>query len=75
MGWVYFQMGDYEKALQYIQRSIEISESSAEVLEHLGDVYEKLGQMELAIQYWEKAKKLEPDRESVLKKLELANHK
>ncbi|MFQ5770710.1 MAG: tetratricopeptide repeat protein, partial [bacterium] len=69
IGWVYYKLGDYKKALEYIKKSIAVRDESAEVLEHLGDIYEKLGQMDLAIQFWKKAMELEPDRKSLLLKL------
>lgn len=69
LGWVYYKLGKYEDALRYIKKSIEVRDTSAEVLEHLGDVYEKLGKMDLAIESWQKARDLEPDRESVVLKL------
>ena len=70
IGWVYFKIGNYDKALEYIKKSVAIRDSSAEVLEHLGDVYEKLGQMELAVENWKRAKTLDPDRESLTTKLQ-----
>lgn len=69
MGWVYFKMTDFEQALTFIKRALEIRNNSAEVHEHLGDVYDKLGETELAVQSWQQARELEPDRQSVLLKL------
>lgn len=69
MGWVYFKMGNYHKALEYILRSVQVRPGSAEVIEHLGDVYEKLGERGSALQYWKKALELDPSRTHLEQKL------
>jgi len=57
-GWVLFQLGKYELALNYIQQSMEqAGNPSAVILEHMGDVYWKLGDGKQARHYWKKAKK------------------
>lgn len=73
IGWVYYKMGDYQKALVSIQQSVDRDASSAEVHEHLGDVYEKLGEREKAVSSWKKALELEPDRAGLIKKIETLN--
>lgn len=72
IGWVYYKMGQYETALEYILKSISVRDTSAEVMEHLGDVYDKLGQPELARHYWQKALTLDGNRKSVIQKLEMS---
>ncbi len=69
MGWIYFQLGNYEKARTYIRQSLEQDDQSATVYEHLGDVYEKLGEHSRAAEAWEKALLLEPDRPSTRERL------
>ncbi len=69
MGWIYYQMGDYRKALEFIRRAVSGAEQSAEVLEHLGDVYLKLGQEEDARLYWQKALERDPGNETLKNKL------
>lgn len=55
-GWVCFQMGNYEKALPFIQKAYEKSlDPSAEIIEHLGDVTFKLGFKKEAVKWWKKA--------------------
>lgn len=63
VGWIYFKQGNYEKAQQYIQKSIDTGEASAEVYEHLGDVYNALNDSENAREWWRKALELDPDRD------------
>jgi len=42
LGWVYFQMGRHESALEHLERAAEL-EADPVVLEHLGDAYQALG--------------------------------
>ena len=54
-----YQMGKYEEAKKWIEKSMENSETeSSAVLEHYGDVLYKLGKTEEAIIYWKKALEL-----------------
>lgn len=55
LGWVYYQMGDYDNAYHYIRASIDTGDASAEVMEHMGDVYDKLGEPDQALYWWQKA--------------------
>ncbi len=68
MGWIFYKMGEYEKARRFIKASIDLDDTgaSAEVLEHLGDVYNKLGNQEEAKKWWKRAF----DKDSSLEHLE-----
>lgn len=68
-GWILYQMGKYEEAKIWIEKSIENNASeNAVVLEHLGDVLYKLGEKQDAIRYWEKALELGGDTTEFLEK-------
>ena len=69
LGWIYFKLGNYEEALKYVTRAVEVRDSSAEVWEHLGDIYEKLNDLEAAKRNWKKALELEADRTWLQEKL------
>lgn len=69
VGWIYYQMGDYRKALEFIRSAVAREGQSAEVLEHLGDVYFKLGQTADAQFYWQKALEEDPGNEILKNKL------
>lgn len=43
LGWVYYQRGDYETALQYLEQADRANGPDAEILEHTGDCLLKLG--------------------------------
>jgi len=69
-GWVLFQLGDYSKAQEYVQQSIDMDTiASPVVLEHMGDVYYKLNNFKKAKSYWKKAKKAGNKSETLLKKI------
>ena len=70
IGWVYYQLGEFEKALQYIQEALFHQGESAEVYEHLGCVYQELDELERAHLCFQKAIALEPTRDGLREKLD-----
>jgi len=70
IGWIYFNLGDYEKALEYIEQAFRLRPDNPEVIDHLGDVYHRLGQTDKAIEFWEKALSLDGDNMEIRDKLE-----
>ncbi len=69
MGWIYYQMKQYDRALKYVKDSWEISSESWEVADHLGDIYKQLKKIETAKLFWQKALELNPSRTEILEKL------
>lgn len=64
--WVLFQKGNYEKALEEIDRTMALAEKngeelSGEVLHHAGDIYFFNKKPAEALEFWKRALKLEPD--------------
>ncbi|MGD8747272.1 MAG: tetratricopeptide repeat protein [Balneolaceae bacterium] len=55
LGWVYYQMGKFKEAQEYIQQSLDTGKASAEVMEHMGDIMDKLNNTEKAKYWWRKA--------------------
>lgn len=72
IGWVYFKLGEYEKARKFIKASIDLDENlaGAEVMEHLGDVYDKLNQPDEANKWWKRALELDKSRVHLKKKIQ-----
>ena len=70
-GWIHFQMGKYDTALEYVQKAIETGDISSEVFEHLGDIYIKLNNKELALEAYLKSIELEENSDEVKKKIDL----
>ncbi|MFQ6613440.1 MAG: tetratricopeptide repeat protein [Fidelibacterota bacterium] len=69
MGWIYFKIGQYDQARNYIQSSVELDSTNAVVLEHLGDVYSKLNQRQKAQQYYREALRIGGDNPQLEAKL------
>ena len=53
LGWVYFQMGQFEKALPVLKKSVDITQGDPVILEHLGQTYLKLGDKDQAKEIFE----------------------
>jgi tetratricopeptide (TPR) repeat protein len=69
MGWIYFRLDDFERALQYIQRSIAIGGAGPLVWEHLGDIQRARGDLASAREAYQRALKLVPGNSELQKKL------
>lgn len=67
-GWILYQRGNYQSALEYILKSISQGESTAEVYEHAGEIYLKLNDTKNAIIYFNKSIELDSN-ERVLDKI------
>lgn len=74
-GWIYYQLENYEAALQYIEKATEIETKSWTVMDHLGDVLLKLGDTTKAQEAWQKALEMDPDNEILIQKLNQATDK
>lgn len=70
IGWIYFQLGQYDQALKFVNQSYKIDNSSWEVADHLGDIYLKLKKLDDAKWFWEKALELNKDQTQILKKIQ-----
>jgi tetratricopeptide (TPR) repeat protein len=55
MGWVYFQMQDYEKAVYYLERAAQLSNFESIIADHLADAYVKSGQLTEGLATYKKA--------------------
>tara|TARA_Y100000031_G_scaffold84905_1_gene93494 strand:- start:165524 stop:167275 length:1752 start_codon:yes stop_codon:yes gene_type:complete len=73
LGWVYFRLGEYEKALPHLEKSAEILAFDPTVNDHLGDLYWQLGRKQEARFQWDRARQnaTEPEMiESITQKIE-----
>jgi tetratricopeptide (TPR) repeat protein len=55
LGWVYYRLGDYEKAEQYLRSAIERYSKDPTVHDHLADVLAKRGNLKDAVTHWERS--------------------
>ncbi len=76
MGWVYYKLGDYGKAEEFVRRALsertKADGSPATLEEHLGDIYEKLGDTAKAVEQWRKALQSDPTKTGLKEKIEKA---
>ncbi|MEJ5361225.1 MAG: tetratricopeptide repeat protein [Spirochaetota bacterium] len=67
LGWVYYKMGKYHDALPLLLEAAQELElegyPDAVVYEHIGDTYNALQLKDKALEYWNKAYKLDPKPE------------
>jgi tetratricopeptide (TPR) repeat protein len=70
-GWILYKQSKYDKALEYIQKAIDVSGESADgtLWEHLGDVNYKLGNIDKAVSCWMKAKEKGTENIDIDKKI------
>ena len=52
LGWVYYQRGEYGKALEILKHAVELVPDDPIILEHLGDAYLKMNDRENALKYY-----------------------
>lgn len=64
LGWVYFQKGDLEKALEYLEKAYKASPKEPTILEHLGDIFLKQGKKERALEFFKRALEMSKKREN-----------
>jgi len=65
IGWAWFKMGDYQKAVKHLEKAASNMPYDPTVNEHLGDVYWKLGRENEARFAWERALKNKPEERFV----------
>ncbi len=68
LAWVFYEKGEYGKALAEILKAAESVADDPTIIEHLSDIYAKLGQYDKAIESLRKSIELEPkeDRKKLL---------
>lgn len=68
--WILFQLKEYEDAKNWINKAIDNSPNpSAELLEHKGDILFHLGDVDTALEFWQKAKKVGSTSKTIDKKI------
>lgn len=55
VGWVYYKLGQYEKAVPYLEQAVEILPGDAVINDHLGDAYWRVGRKLEARYQWKRA--------------------
>ncbi len=55
LGWVYFKLGQYTQAEEYLHKAIDRTSSDPSIHDHLADVLEKTGHLKQAVDQWERS--------------------
>ena len=72
LGWAHYKLGQYEEAVDYLERAVELMPGDPILNDHLGDAYWRAGRKLEATFQWERALTLDPtekDRERINAKL------
>lgn len=63
LGWAHYVRGNYELAVQHLERAVELSPEAPTINYHLGDAYWQVGRRLEARFQWERALGLDPDED------------
>lgn len=61
LGWAYFRLGDYDRAVLHLERAAELEPADPVINDHLGDAYWRTGRRLEAYYQWQRALRLGPD--------------
>lgn len=67
--WINYLIGNYSIALEFIEKAIKTGNASSEVYEHYGDILSKLNREKEALEAYNNALKFEPERKSVIDRI------
>lgn len=74
LGWVYFRLGQLERAQETLERAVGLADD-AEIHAHLAAVYSARGMGARAKEHWRRAAELEPSNEEWARRLEETREK
>lgn len=55
LGWVFYRLGDFQRAVKELNRSLELEPADPHIHDHLGDAYRALGKETAALEQYRKA--------------------
>lgn len=58
LGWVYYQRGEYDRAVAELERAVKLVEDDPVILEHLGDAYRALKRFQEALTAYRRSEAL-----------------
>jgi Flp pilus assembly protein TadD len=65
LGWVYFRVGEYEKAVTRLERAVELEPGDPVINDHLGDAYWRVGRQREARYQWQRVLTLDPEEDVI----------
>lgn len=69
IGWVFFKLGNYPKAIEFLEYAAALNPGNAVINDHLGDAYWLGGRKNEAVFQWKHALVLKEDSDSVNKQI------
>jgi Flp pilus assembly protein TadD len=60
LGWAYYRLGDYKKAVGLLESAVELDAGEPEINDHLGDAYWRVGRRDEAKFQWRRVLTLDP---------------
>ena len=70
LGSAYYELGEYEKAIEQFKATLQINPDQSDVIYRLGTVYYMQGKFDETIQLWNEALRVDPSLPGVRKNLE-----
>lgn len=61
LGWAYFRLGDFPRAVQTLEQAVELEPGDPEINNHLGDAYWRVDRRDEAGFQWKRVLTLDPD--------------
>jgi Flp pilus assembly protein TadD len=61
LGWAFYRMGDFKKAVEKLEEAVELEAGDPEINNHLGDAYWRVGRKDEAQFQWRRVLTLKPD--------------
>ena len=74
LGWIYFRLGDYQAAVEPMEKAVKLQPVDPIINDHLGDVYWMVGRIREANFQWKRALSFSPSKkqaERIKRKLKL----
>lgn len=65
LGWVYYRLGQFDKAVTHLEKAVELRPQDPVINDHLGDAYWRVGRHQEARFQWRRALSLEPEADLV----------
>lgn len=72
LGWIYYQMGDYGRAVLELEKAVQLVTDDPIILEHLGDAYTATRRFEAAKAAYEHSSRLQQTNPDLIDKIESA---
>ena len=69
LGWVYFKMERYKKALKHLEHAYRLVPDDPTIAEHLGDVLLRMNKTEKALKFYRHALEIKPEGTAVQQKI------